>query len=85
MCLCNPKGSTFMGKTQTLIKNTFNDYFDRLEEMAKQVAHLKQLSNEVTDPLIHEKILHTIDILECKIEQYADELEKDGTELMSVA
>lgn len=74
-----------MGKTQALIKETFDDYFDRLKEMADLVNRLKTISKDVHESSLKSDIQRTIDDLECEIKVYAKELKNGGKELMRVA
>lgn len=70
-----------MSRTQTFIKETFNEYFDRLKEMAEHVATLRHLLKQVNDPTVKQSIQHTIEQLECDIQIYAKELKVGGMEL----
>ena len=70
-----------MGKTQALIKETFDEYFDRLKEMAELVEHLKSISKDVHDRNVQSEIQSTIDELEKEIKIYAHDLKIGGTEL----
>ncbi len=74
-----------MGKTQALIKDTFDEYFDRLKEMADLVERLQQIVRNVDEPNLKAQIKQTIDELECEIKIYAKELKVGGKELMRVA
>jgi chorismate mutase len=71
-----------MGKTQRIVKDTFNDYFDRLQEIADTVAKLKHAAKNVSDPSIQEEIKELISALECELDQYADHLNIGGSEII---
>ncbi len=71
-----------MSKTKTLIKNTFDAYFDRLREMAVTVQQLHRISRDVQDDRVKAEIEEVIRSLECEMKGYAEKLKSGGTEIL---
>lgn len=71
-----------MSRTQSLIKDKFNNYFDRLKEMATHVIELRNLLNSVEDTQTKERIQNIIEQLECEMQIYSKELKDGGMEII---
>lgn len=70
-----------MSRTQAFVKDTFNDYFDRLKEIAQTIEALKKLSNDCA-PDQQQKIKKLIGDLENELRNYATKLKSGGTEII---
>lgn len=70
-----------MSGTQTFVKRKFDDYFERLGDVAQSVEELKQVLNSCP-PDSQQRIRTIIASLENELRGYAEELKSGGTEII---